>query len=117
MLAVILKEKNQKKIKKVKNYLWTFRKRAGYSQKQAARILGHKDTSQISRYERGARIPSLETVIKMEIAYDTPVDRLFGGLLEELRRDVEKRKKELHEILRGEDGDENEEEVLQTTLN
>ena len=78
--------------------------------------MGHKDTSQISRYERGTRTPSLETALEIAVAYEAPVERLFGGLLEELQKPVEKRKKRLKVALKGED-DETEEEVSQTSLN
>ena len=66
-----------------KNRLWLARKQSGLEQKQVARLLNYKTTDQISRYERGERLPSLTTALKLEIIYQAPVGVLFD---EHLRR-------------------------------
>lgn len=67
-----LKHKNQ-------NRLLLTRKRCGFGQKQVAILLGHKTIDQISRYERGARMPSLKTALKLQIIYNQPINILFQG--------------------------------------
>lgn len=62
---------------KINNRLWQARQRCGLEQKQVARLLGHKNCDQISRYERGARLPGLRIALKLEIIYRTPVSHLF----------------------------------------
>jgi transcriptional regulator with XRE-family HTH domain len=62
---------------KTNNRLWQARHKSGLEQKQVARILGHKSCDQISRYERGARIPGLRIALKLELIYATPVSTLF----------------------------------------
>lgn len=62
---------------KINNRLWQARHKAGLEQKQVARLLGHKNCDQVSRYERGVRLPNLRTALKLELIYHTPVARLF----------------------------------------
>ena len=62
---------------KTNNRLWQARHKSGLEQKQVARILGHKNCDQISRYERGARMPGLRIALKLELIYGTPVSTLF----------------------------------------
>lgn len=69
-----LKHKNQ-------NRLLLIRKRRGFGQKQVAILLGHKTIDQISRYERGARLPNLKTALKLQIIYNLPINILFPGYL------------------------------------
>lgn len=85
---------------KIKNYLWIYRKRMGLAQKQAAFLLGHKNTAQLSRYEKGRRIPSLVTALKLEIIYATPVRALFPKLCNELKEDIQKRQEILYKALK-----------------
>lgn len=97
------KSQKVKRFRKITNRLWIVRKKTGLPQKQVAFLLGHKNTTQLSRYERGARIPSLETALKLESAYNTPVRVLFSGLYDQFHADVQGRRKVLSERLRPED--------------
>lgn len=96
------KSQKVKKFRRITNCLWIVRKKSGLPQKQVAFLLGHKNTTQLSRYERGARIPSLETALKLESAYNTPVRVLFSGLYDQFHADVQGRQKILCERLRPE---------------
>jgi transcriptional regulator with XRE-family HTH domain len=73
---------------KINNRLWQARHRAGLEQKQAAHLLGHKTLDQISRYERGDRLPSLRIAFKLEIIYRTPLRELFPELYERYRIEI-----------------------------
>ena len=55
------------------------------SQKQVAKLLGLKNVSVLSQYERGRSLPSLERALGLEIIYRVPVAFLFPTLYEELR--------------------------------
>ena len=68
---------------KIQNRLWLARKRRGLGQKQVAYLLG-KTIDEISRYERGVRIPSLEIVLSMELIYGIPARILFKDIYEQL---------------------------------
>jgi len=81
-------------LNKVKNNLWTYRKKMGLSQKRAACFAGLK-SSDLSRYENGVKLPNLPNAIKLEIVYRTPVAFLFGELYEELRKEIRKREETL----------------------
>jgi transcriptional regulator with XRE-family HTH domain len=73
---------------KIRNRLWIARKRAGLGQKQLARLLNHKTPDQVSRYERGKRVPTLQIALELEIALQTPLRVLFNDLYEQLRSDL-----------------------------
>jgi transcriptional regulator with XRE-family HTH domain len=62
---------------KLNNRLWQARHKIGLEQKQAARLLGHKTCDQISRYERGVRLPGFETAMKLTILYGASFEELF----------------------------------------
>jgi transcriptional regulator with XRE-family HTH domain len=76
------------------NELFFYRRRARLSQKQAAHVLGLRDTSMISRYEHGRSLPPLLMALKLEILYRIPVAflyaELYRGLKEEVRAEEHK---------------------------
>lgn len=77
------------------NYLKMYRKRSGLSQDELALLLGCTSGSKISRYERSCRVPSLDTVIALEVVFGEPARELFGGRYERVRRDVRRRAQRL----------------------
>ena len=101
-LSLSAGSKRSKGSRKIKNCLWIIRKKLGYEQKQVAFLLGHKSTTQLSRYERGARIPNLETALKLEIAYSTPVRVLFSEFFKELYEEVQKKREALYKAIKRE---------------
>lgn len=88
--------------KVVSNCLWTYRKKNGLSQKRVAFFLGHKTSSQLSNYERGAKIPGLTNALKLEIIYGIPVAFLFRDLHQKLGEDIRRRKEKLRVLLEAE---------------
>ncbi len=75
---------------KYQNELVLYRRRLNLSQKQVAALLGHRDTSMLSRYENGRSLPPLLTALRLEIIYRAPVAflylQLYTGLREEVRK-------------------------------
>lgn len=59
------------------NSLWKIRQGLGLERKLIARLLGHHSTDPISRYERGVCLPSLKTVFKLMIIYQTRLEILY----------------------------------------
>ncbi len=78
----------QQKQKRRLNNLDIYRRRMKFSQRQVAHLLGHKDNSTWSDYERSERLPSLENALKLGIILRTPVEFLFGPLNDELRDQI-----------------------------
>jgi transcriptional regulator with XRE-family HTH domain len=76
---------------KTRNGLWAARQRAGYGQKAVAYLLGHRTTDQVTRYEKGSRLPSLKLLLELEIIYGVPPRLLYPEYYEELRQRVERR--------------------------
>lgn len=70
------------------NHLWKYRKRMGFTQKQVAMILGYVSPTHLSHYERGRKLPSLVTALKLEIVYRAPVAFLFQDLYRQLKEDL-----------------------------
>jgi transcriptional regulator with XRE-family HTH domain len=62
------------------NSLFIQRRRMNLSQKHVARMIGHRGTSLLSRYESGHMLPSLETALRLSILYQAPLSQLFPEL-------------------------------------
>lgn len=75
-------------LKQIQNNLVLYRRRMGFSQKQVARLLGHRDSSMISHYEHGRALPPLATALSLEIVYRVPVAFLFPALYDGLKRRI-----------------------------
>jgi transcriptional regulator with XRE-family HTH domain len=73
------------------NYLKTYRRRAGLSQDEVAFLLGCQSGAKVSRYERLARQPSLETALAYEAVLGIPVRELFAGVYEKVEGEINKR--------------------------
>lgn len=74
---------------KHRNQLWLARKRLGLGQKHVAFLLNHKTTDQVSRYEKGWRIPGLKLLLQLEIIYGVPARVLYRDWYEALRAEIE----------------------------
>ena len=60
----------------------------GFTQKQIARLLGHRDTSMVSHYEHGRALPPLTAALGLEIIYRVPVAFLFPAMYHELKQRI-----------------------------
>lgn len=78
-----------------RNQLWLYRRRLGFTQKQVAAMVGYHSAADICHYERGAKLPSLVTALKLEAIYRTPVAFLFYDLFARLRREVQAKEAEV----------------------
>ncbi|MGJ5814479.1 helix-turn-helix domain-containing protein [Paludibaculum fermentans] len=67
----------------------------GFSQKQVARLLGHRDTSMVSHYEHGRAAPPLRVALALEIVLRVPVAFLFPGIYDDLKRRIRSMEDEL----------------------
>ena len=70
------------------NNLILYRKRMGFTQRQVARLLGHRDTSMVSHYERGRSLPPLIVALGFEIIFRVPVAFLFPALYDTLKQQI-----------------------------
>ena len=77
------------------NRLWIHRKKMGYTQREVAALLGYRSATHISSYERGERLPSLETAIKLEVVLCAPVAFLFPTMRREAIESVKKVRRQL----------------------
>jgi len=75
-------------LKQKRNDLVLYRRRMGFSQKQVARLLGHRDTSMVSHYEHGRALPPITIALSLEIIYRVPLAFLFPGMYDELKRRI-----------------------------
>ena len=67
----------------------------GYSQQVVAALLGHQTTAHISAYERGRRIPSLSTALKLEIILCTPLSWLYHERYMQLKTRINSQREQL----------------------
>lgn len=75
---------------KTPNRLWIARKRRGLGQKQIAFLMG-KTIDEVSRYERGVRMPELTALLAIEIVYGAPLRVLFKELYERMSAEIRHR--------------------------
>lgn len=86
----------------IENRLWQTRKLRGLEQKQVAYLVGQHTPAQISRYELGTRMPTLETALLLEMIYSVPLRVLYKDLYERLQAELKERFEhipQLHERL------------------
>jgi len=76
------------KQKRTPNSLSKYRRAKGLTQKEVAKVLGLKEASTISRWERGFRVPKLITAIKLSIIYNTMADGLYLSIRRELKDEI-----------------------------
>jgi transcriptional regulator with XRE-family HTH domain len=76
---------------KLDNYLRTFRKTRGFTQREAAFLLGCHNAAKVSRYENSKRVPALETVFAYETILGVSAEELFAGIQERAQRHARKR--------------------------
>ena len=70
------------------NNLVLYRRRMGFTQKQVAGLLGHRDASMVSHYEHGRALPPLAVALSLEIVYRVPVAFLFPAMYDELKQQI-----------------------------
>ena len=83
----------------LQSYLRTYRKRSGFSQDEIAFLLGNQSGAKVSRYERRARRPLLETALAYEAVFQVPAKELFAGLYQKVEKRTRKRAQLLAEKL------------------
>lgn len=82
-------------IKKIPNNLRRYRKAIGLKQKDVAEILNVKSAGMISRWEKGACLPSLLNAFKLAGLYSVLVDALFFPLIRMIKRKIMEREEYL----------------------
>jgi len=66
----------------------------GFTQKQVARLLGHRDTSMISHYEHGRALPPTAVALGLEIIYRVPVAFLFPKMYDDMKKQIRAKEEE-----------------------
>ena len=89
--------------KRLHNYLKTYRRKAGFSQDEVAFLLGCADGAKVSRYERRARQPSLETLLAYQALFGADPSELFGGFYKKVEKKTKRRARTLARRLAQED--------------
>lgn len=67
------------------------------SQDEVAFLLGAKSGAGVCRYEQFEQIPKLKIALAFEIIYKRAASELFGGLYEEVEREIGERARTLLE--------------------
>lgn len=70
------------------NSLDHYRRRMGFAPAHVAHLLGHQDTSALSDYERGDRLPSLANAFRLSVILRVPVEFLFPALYDRLKSEI-----------------------------
>lgn len=75
--------------KHIPNRLFKYRKLAGYSQKDAAHLIGLASATRLSRWERGLAYPSVPNLLKLCVLYSTLPTALYYDLYANYRDEVD----------------------------
>ena len=93
-------------VPRIKSYLRTYRKRGGLTQDEMAFLLGYQSGTKISRFERLARQPNLETALACQVVFGIPAHKLFPGVFAEVEKIVTERARQLSSRLQAKPGQE-----------
>jgi transcriptional regulator with XRE-family HTH domain len=77
--------------KALETYLRTYRRRAGFSQREIAFLLCCRSGSKISRYEQSGRLPNLQTALGYEVIFRVPAKELFAGIFRRVEKKISRR--------------------------
>jgi DNA-binding XRE family transcriptional regulator len=83
------------------NHLRRYRKRGALTQEETAFLLGGNCGTKVSRLERGARAPSLQTALAYQAVFNVSVHELFPGEFQEAVTAVQGRAAKLSRKLEG----------------
>lgn len=83
----------------LESYLKAYRRKSALSQDEVAFLLGTVSGTRVSRYERRARRPLLETAFAYEVIFRTPVKELFAGIYQKVETETIARAQLLSERL------------------
>lgn len=78
-------------MQQIPNRLKRYRKVRGLSQTEVAKILGLRNSSMISRWEKGLVLPNTMNLFKLALTYRIMVDALYMDLLVPLKEEIQKR--------------------------
>ena len=65
---------------RIPNSLKKYRRLTGYSQKQVAKVLGLKQSSCISQWEKGMSLPGAKQLFRLSFLYKTLPNHLYHDL-------------------------------------
>ena len=85
--------------RRLPNYLRTHRKYSGLSQGDVSYLIRLKDKSELSRYERSVRPPSLRIALACQEVYGVSVSDLFAGLSDSVSKDTRSQMRKLQSRL------------------
>lgn len=77
--------------KRIASHIRTHRKRSGLTQRELARLIGHRTGAKVSRHERGLTIPTLPVALSYEAIFKVPISELFPGVQEAIIKSTEAR--------------------------
>ena len=86
---------------KIPSYIRTHRRRWGLTQKELARLLGAKSGTQVSRYERLQRKPTLDTAFACQVIFGEMPHALLPKLFSEVEEGVMRQAYQLYHSLDG----------------
>ena len=85
--------------KPLDNYLRTYRKHAGLSQREIGHLLAYSDEGAVSRHEQSKTLPPLLIAMAYEVIFQKSVAELFPGMRETVKITVEQRMLRFEESL------------------
>ena len=79
--------------KSIPNSLKLHRRKAGLKQTDVARLLGVRNASMLSRWEKGRSVPKFDHILDLALIYSTSTDALYVDYRQERLEAIQKREK------------------------
>ena len=99
--ALLMKHASPRHKRALGNRIWRYRKMHQLTQEQVGVLLGHKKASQVSRWENGEKLPTLENALMLGHVLKVPLEALFADLATQISARVEARAAECASLGRG----------------
>lgn len=74
--------------KPLSNQIRRYRMKRHLSQREVARLIGHRQAGHVSAWEAGRRLPTLRSALKLSGIINCPVEVLFSPLFHALRNEI-----------------------------
>ncbi len=89
----------------IENRIWKYRNTKKLKQSELAFLIGQKNASQVSCYERGRVIPKMEQLVKLCYCLGVSIETLYPRLTQAWQEEVEERRAKLSNHKIKTDGD------------
>jgi DNA-binding XRE family transcriptional regulator len=91
LIVTVCMQRKIKIMQHTRGNLHFARKLRRLSQRQVAHLIGHRDSTMLSKYEKGLVAPPLRTALKLTLLYRLPVHEIFTEEFSQAKEELAKK--------------------------